>query len=211
MRVVLIVLAFVFFLTLAYFSLPALIPHPTVTKVRDGDTIELSNGKVIRYLGVDTPEKGECYATRSSELNRDLTLNKKVRIEYDKDRYDQFGRELAYVYATGKNNIEVMLNEELLQIGAGEFQPDKLNQKYQSRLLLAAESAHQASVGKWTACRIDNAPCDIKGNLDRYDKRYYHLPSYRHYSTVVVNLESWDRWFCSEEEAQKAGFRPARK
>lgn len=182
-----------------------------VSKVRDGDTIELSNGKVIRYLGVDTPEKGECYATRSSELNQKLTLNKKVRIEYDADRYDQFGRELAYVYTFDKSDTEIMVSEELLKIGAGEFQPDKLNTKYQSRLVLAAESGHKNSVGMWTTCRTNGMVCDIKGNLDRYDKRYYHLPSYRHYSSVVVNLTKRDRWFCSEIEAQKAGFMPARK
>jgi len=57
----------------------------------------------------------------------------------------------------------------------------------------------------------DESGCVIKGNLDRNDVRYYHLPEFRHYDQVEMNFEHGDRWFCSEEEAIKAGFTRARE
>ena len=61
--------------------------------------------------------------------------------------------------------------------------------------------------GLWQEC----GPCLIKGNVDRLDKRWYHLPGFRHYESTEVNLEHGDRWFCSEGEAQEAGFERARE
>ena len=49
--------------------------------------------------------------------------------------------------------------------------------------------------------------CAIKGNIDKSSgDRYYHLPSCRHYSQIVLDLDSDEDYFCSESEAEKAGF-----
>ena len=50
--------------------------------------------------------------------------------------------------------------------------------------------------------------CNIKGNLDTNEKGklYYYLPIDRHYERVKINDNNVDRYFCSEEEAIKAGF-----
>ena len=91
-------------------------------------------------------------------------------------------------------------------MGAAEFFYDSVNLKHQDELALAAETARENDVGFWNAC----GPCKIKGNYDIHGKRYYHLPEFRHYSQVVVNLDKADRWFCSEDEAIEAGFIRAR-
>jgi endonuclease YncB( thermonuclease family) len=50
--------------------------------------------------------------------------------------------------------------------------------------------------------------CLIKGNVNRNGERIYHLPGSTHYAQV--NMDSVEkRWFCSEEEAQAAGWRRA--
>lgn len=62
-----------------------------VTKVVDGDTIDLADGRTVRYLNIDTPElaKGqatdECFAIRAKEMNEKLVLGKKVRLEMDEN------------------------------------------------------------------------------------------------------------------------------
>ena len=188
-----------------------------VTQVIDGDTVkaEIFNKKpiTIRYIGIDTPEleKGEheaqCFAQQAKEINERLVKNKKVRIEMDENKMDRFGRTLAYVYQD-----DIFINQQLLEQGAGKFYLDTVNNKHQADLITAANQAHKKRTGLWKDCAPDpETGCLIKGNLDRLDHRWYHLPEFRHYSQVVVNLEKSDQWFCTEEEAKEAGFEKARK
>ena len=66
----------------------------TVQKVIDGDTIRLSDGRIIRYLGINAPElrkkvgdlwvySPEPFAEEAARLNKKLVEGKKVRIEID--------------------------------------------------------------------------------------------------------------------------------
>lgn len=183
-----------------------------VTEVVDGDTIKLEDGRVIRYLGVDTPEEEQCFTQQAKMLNQALVLDKTVRLEMDTNEMDRFGRYLAYVYVQDKGGEEIFVNQYLLDQGAGVFFLDTVNLRYQDILIETAEQSHQEKKGLWRACApLPEYGCQIKGNLDRLDKRWYHLPSDRHHKQAVVNLENGDRWFCSEEEAQAAGFKRARE
>lgn len=66
-----------------------------VSRVVDGDTLELGNGETVRLVGIDTPERGECgYAEATANLER-LTLGRAVRLavsDEDRDRYDRLLR-----------------------------------------------------------------------------------------------------------------------
>jgi len=189
-----------------------------VSEVIDGDTIRLADSRDIRYIGIDTPEtaKGEkedeCYAQKAKELNKELVLGKEVILEFDINEMDRFGRYLAYVYADAKNpKEEVFINQYLLEQGAGIFFLDTVNLKYQDELIKAAEKGHEEKKGMWNDCALDNKGCVIKGNLDKQDKRWYHLPYFRHYNQVEINLDHGDRWFCTEENAIEEGFEKARE
>lgn len=83
-----------------------------VERVVDGDTIDLETGERIRYLMIDTPEvsSGDCYAKEATELNSQLVLGREVRLEYDVECTDRFGRLLAYVYV-GDNEINTVMVE----------------------------------------------------------------------------------------------------
>lgn len=184
----------------------------TVVKIIDGDTIKLSDGRSIRYIGIDAPEKDSCYSQEASKFNSDLVLGKPVRLERDINEIDQFGRTLAYVYAQNETGEEIFVNQELLEQGAGEFFLDTVNLRYQAVLVQVADQAHENKQGLWGSCAPDpGSGCQIKGNLDRLDQRWYHLPSFRHYEATEVNLKHGDRWFCTEEQAQSAGFKRARE
>ena len=54
------------------------------------------------------------------------------------------------------------------------------------------------------------ADCPIKGNISA-NGRIYHMPGQRDYDRTVIHTERGQRWFCSEAEAQAAGWRPARR
>ena len=90
-----------------------------VVRVVDGDTIEVSiDGAIddVRYIGVDTPETvkpGEpvqCYGPQASDFNHELVDGRTVRLEFDAELRDVYGRLLAYVYAGHR-----FVNAELLR------------------------------------------------------------------------------------------------
>lgn len=73
-----------------------------VSRIVDGDTIVLASGLRVRYLMVDTPELGDagqsdCFAEEARRLNAELVLGREVRLRYDAECEDRYGRLLAYV------------------------------------------------------------------------------------------------------------------
>ena len=51
--------------------------------------------------------------------------------------------------------------------------------------------------------------CRIKGNINSKGVRLYHMPHGRWYAETVVTVSKGERWFCSEDEATRAGWRRA--
>ncbi len=51
--------------------------------------------------------------------------------------------------------------------------------------------------------------CDIKGNINREGERIYHTLASPWYERTIIDLSQGERWFCSEAEAQAAGWRRA--
>ena len=99
----------------------------TCTEVVDGDTIYLDNGKKVRFVGVNTPERGvEGYIT-SKRFVQKLCLNKKVGLDIDNAKpTDKYGRTLAVIIVDGKNLNEMLLKEglaEIMYIPPSEFYP----------------------------------------------------------------------------------------
>jgi micrococcal nuclease len=94
------------------------------TKVIDGDTIVVEiDGKKekVRLIGVDTPETVhpqkpvERYGKEASAFTRRMVENKLVRLEYDWQKRDKYGRLLAYVYLEDG----AFLNAEIIKQGYG--------------------------------------------------------------------------------------------
>jgi len=54
--------------------------------------------------------------------------------------------------------------------------------------------------------------CLIKGNISQNTgERIYHVPGQEWYGKTVIDTSRGERWFCSEDEAQRAGWRRAYK
>ena len=82
-----------------------------VTRVIDGDTIEILNGDRIRYLLIDTPElsSNDCFSSEAKELNSELVLGKTLSFEYDEVCEDNFGRLLAFASIGDRSINETMI------------------------------------------------------------------------------------------------------
>ena len=53
--------------------------------------------------------------------------------------------------------------------------------------------------------------CNIKGNISyNTGERIYHVPGQQYYNETRISLWKGERWFCSEQEARKAGWRKSR-
>ena len=85
-----------------------------VTYVVDGDTIEV-DGVRIRFVGIDTPERGQCGYAEAKDRVVQLVEGRQVVIldstpENVKDRY---GRELGYVEVDGLDVGRQLIDEGL--------------------------------------------------------------------------------------------------
>src|SRR5260221_8295539 len=75
-----------------------------VQRAVDGDTLLLDDRTRVRLLGVDTPETKrpdwpvESFGPEAHEFTRAHVEGRQVRLEFDKERHDKYGRVLAYVY-----------------------------------------------------------------------------------------------------------------
>jgi len=123
-----------------------------VSRVIDGDTIQLDDGRRVRLIGVDTPEtvhpqKGvEPYGKEASNFTRSMLEGREVYLEYDVQLADKFGRTLAYVWLEdGRFFNELLLLEGYAQVAT--FPP---NVKYVERFLEAQKKAREAGKGLWS-------------------------------------------------------------
>ncbi len=87
----------------------------------------------IRLIGVDTPEvkwemltKEQPGGKEPSEYVKKLLKEKKVLLEYDVQKYDPYGRTLAYAYLEDST----FLNAHLLEMGLARLATYPPNVKY---------------------------------------------------------------------------------
>ncbi len=53
--------------------------------------------------------------------------------------------------------------------------------------------------------------CTIKGNVNRGGERIFHVPGGQYYRSIKIDTSKGERWFCSEADARKAGWRKSRR
>jgi len=125
-----------------------------VTKVVDGDTIDvrLANGKRerVRLIGIDTPERGACYAAQATTLARRLALAKPVVLRGDptQDTRDRYGRLLAYVWLPGGRD----LGYRLLAGGAAKVYVFRTAFQRLPAYRTAESGAKSRAAGAWKSC-----------------------------------------------------------
>ncbi len=115
-----------------------------VVRVIDGDTIELADGRRVRYSGIDTPERGEFYSNEATARNRELVAGKIVELQRGKRDKDEFGRLPRYVYVNG-----VFVNAELVAQGYARayiFDPDE---RYSQIFVQLEQYAKMSKRGLW--------------------------------------------------------------
>lgn len=123
------------------------------TKVTDGDTIVIridGRKEIVRLIGVDTPETVhptklvEYFGKEASEFTRKMVRGKLVRLEYDFQRRDRYGRLLAYVYLEDGT----FLNAEIIKQVYG-FAYTKYPFRYMEEFRTYEKQAREGQQGLW--------------------------------------------------------------
>ncbi|MCL5675658.1 MAG: thermonuclease family protein [Patescibacteria group bacterium] len=126
-----------------------------VSRVIDGDTIELSSGEKVRYIGMDTPETVDprkpiqCFGKEASLENKKLVEGKTVTLTKDVSDKDKYGRLLRYVYV-GK----IFVNDYLVRYGfahVATFPPDVI---FAEQFKQAEQEARINNRGLWKNCPV---------------------------------------------------------
>ena len=134
--------------TLVLTPLPA--AAQLVERVVDGDTIIVRGVGRVRLIGVDTPETVdprrpvEFFGREASAFTKRLLEGKRVRLEYDWERTDRYGRTLAYVYLPDG----VFANAEIIRRGYGHAYT-RFPFKYLDRFRALEREARTARRGLW--------------------------------------------------------------
>ena len=178
------------------------VPYYEVKRVLDGDTFETKEGQFIRLASTHAPEKGLCGSQEAKQELENLILNQPL---YLKVLFrDQFNRLISLVYTKNK-----FINEEITKSGwvlyhasAGSPPPE---------LKIASQKARDSKLGIYGHCiqtsNPKNSNCTIKANNHWPSKnKYYRFPGCGQYNNTQVETYLGDQWFCSETEAQKAGY-----
>jgi micrococcal nuclease len=127
-----------------------------VTRIVDGDTIVVDvdgTEERVRYIGVDTPESVtpgepvECFGPQASRFNARLVEGARVRLVFDSERRDRYGRLLAYVYVGDE-----LVNAELLRRGYATALRIPPNETFANRFDRLERRAANAGRGLWGAC-----------------------------------------------------------
>jgi endonuclease YncB( thermonuclease family) len=174
--------------------------------INDGDTVILTDDRRVRYIGIDTPEiehvdKGQAaepYADEALNHNKKLVFRKQVRLEFDKEKHDHYGRLLAYVYLADGT----LVNAAMLQEGYAHVLPKSPNNRHQTILLKAQREAMAAGKGMWQQWREPG-----EGYLgNRRSKRFHQL----HCASAKRIHPKNQIYFTTRWDAFWAGYAPVK-
>lgn len=185
-----------------------------VSRVVDGDTLDLATRERVRLIGVDTPETKhpqkpvQRFGREATDFTTSLVQGKSVRLEYDQQRQDKYGRTLAYVFLEDGTFV----NAEIIRQGYG-FAYTRFPFKYLEEFRRLEREARESGRGMWAEgaaaepipAAADAWPCPadrpIKGN-QTVRECIYHVPGAPYYPRTKP-----EKCFATESEAIAVGCR----
>lgn len=180
------------------------------------------------------------FGEEAKEFTRQMLEGKTVQLEKDVSDRDKYGRLLYYVYIDGKSVQEELLKNGLARV-AYVYAPNtkyvdryyEIQKEAQQKGIgiwsienYAQEDGFHKEVVEEEV--VENHPnddqhqnpqtsetstrdCNIKGNISSRGDKIYHMPGQQFYESTIIDPSKGERYFCSREEAEQAGFRPSKR
>jgi len=172
-----------FIILFILFACPALLascPYPPweqtvrLKTINDGDTVTLEDGRLVRFIGINTPEinhgnlaKSEPYALEAKALlARYIHPGDKLHLVFDQTKQDKYGRLLAYVYSKTGRNLALLL----LQKGYAKQWVIGKNDRFWRCFQDAERPARKRKRGVWKEFKALSA-----SRLQNTDKGYTYI------------------------------------
>lgn len=203
-----------------------------VRRVIDGDTIELTDGRKVRYIGLNTPEtkhptKGvEWYGKEAAAFNKKLVEGKRVSLEFDVQKKDRYGRLLAYVFVPlstvrklpefkdlkEKETPRIFVNAELVRLGYAQVMTIPPNVKHQKLFLKLQREARAAKHGFWgkspEEAKEPKVSEDERGYVASRKSEVFHVVPCSHANRIKPSNRIY---FETRKEAIESGRRPCKR
>lgn len=203
--------------------------------VIDGDTIEI-HGQRIRFNGIDAPESRQycedakgfdylCGSDSATALDEFLAASRPVRCTFVS--WDQYGRFVGDCRRADGRNVQSWLVENGYAMdwprysgGAYGDEQERARQRqkgiWQGRFeppwdWRVAHRTPSSTTAGFGLLSTGSGACNIKGNISSSGERIYHVPGQKYYAVTRISPGKGERWFCSEVEAQAAGWRKSRQ
>jgi len=189
--------------------------------VIDADTFQVG-GERVRLHGIDAPETDQtCRTEQGIVWACGAWAGEQVTALYDgrvarcagttRDRYKRL---IARCQVDGQD-IGQHLVSNGLALAYRRYSKDYVADELQAAARDVGLHAMQMQIPamhrtvKRTGGSVAPDPgCRIKGNINTRGVRIYHLPGQAHYDATSIRTDRGERWFCSEDEARRAGWRP---
>lgn len=180
----------------------------TVKWIVDGDTIILQDGRHVRYIGINTPEidhqthRAEPMGDEALAVNRQLVDGRPLRLVYDREKTDRYGRTLAYVY----RRDGLFVNAALLRKGSAHVLYRFPNSAQAEILLAAQRHAMEQGRGIWRF--VDKNETPARPYLGNRNSRRFHAPDCPLGKKTAATHRVWlkNRW-----KAFWHGYAPAKE
>jgi endonuclease YncB( thermonuclease family) len=197
-------------------------------QVIDGDTLDI-RGTRIRLFGFDAPEgkqtcrdaQGQRYLCGSKAALALADFIGRQRVTCEQRDRDRYGRVVATCSVGGEDAGGWMVSRgharEYVEYSDGRYADEERAAREAKRGIWQGQ--HEAP-WDWRKAQREGrqeasseakpaGDCRIKGNISS-SGRIYHMPGSRHYERTKINESAGERWFCSEAEAERAGWRAPR-
>jgi micrococcal nuclease len=204
--------------------------NATVARVIDGDTIQvkLSKGETekVRIIGIDAPEtvdlrkSVQCFGKEAAaKMKKLLTRKKVILVKNPAEDRDKYKRLLRYVELKDEDIGATMIREGYAF--SYKLFPHPRLEEYNA----LEQQAREDKKGLWgekcnptggttqsSASSVQSSvssSCIIKGNINSSKEQIYHVEGCGSYNQTTIDTSAGEKWFCSETEAQAAGWRKA--
>ena len=130
-----------------------------VTRVVDGDTIEISSGKTVRFIGIDTPETVDprrsvgCFGKEASNKTKDLLSGRQIILQKDVSETDKYRRLLRYIFLPLPDGRILFVNDYMVREGYAKALTYPPDVKYNEQFRQAEREAREGNRGLWERCR----------------------------------------------------------
>lgn len=191
-------------------------------RVVDGDTLDIA-GERVRLLGLDAPESDQtCLTEQGAEWRCGAWVSQELRallrghtVTCRDEGRDAYGRILGRCSLDGQDLSALLVGLGYAWVNPRyelTYQPQEKQAAIALRGLWAMSSLRpwEHRVARTVGREAPSADCVIKGNISD-SGRIYHVPGQQHYDRTGIRPEQGERWFCSTLEAERAGWRAARR